>query len=175
MVNFQVGSISSAPLLELTDNPHADHVDNGLEEEDDETNEEEEEEDDDDEVAVEGTQGKGRGGGREEEEEGFNNEREGERKEVSRGNEMEHETKEVADVLVDSIRASREDDFSPSSSPRHHHVGSSGDQRDLSNESESIYGLAWSQTDAWIFASLNYHGELTITPVPAAEKYRILL
>jgi len=40
---------------------------------------------------------------------------------------------------------------------------------------DSVYGVAWSCCDAWIFASLSYDGRVVINHVPAAEKYKILL
>ena len=40
---------------------------------------------------------------------------------------------------------------------------------------QSIFGLAWSAADAWIFASLSLDGRAIINHVPPAEKYKILL
>lgn len=40
---------------------------------------------------------------------------------------------------------------------------------------DSVYGLAWSAVNAWIFASLSYDGKLAIHGVPSGEKYKILL
>jgi len=40
---------------------------------------------------------------------------------------------------------------------------------------ESVYSVAWSCCDAWIFASLSYDGRVVINHVPPAEKYKILL
>lgn len=63
-----------------------------------------------------------------------------------------------------------------------------GDLEDPANEREgdkliktydehedSVYSVAWSCCDAWIFASLSYDGRLVINHVPPAEKYKILL
>lgn len=63
-----------------------------------------------------------------------------------------------------------------------------GDLEDPQNEKEgdllvktfeehedSVYSVAWSCYDAWIFASLSYDGRLVINHVPPAEKYKILL
>lgn len=40
---------------------------------------------------------------------------------------------------------------------------------------DSVYGLAWSAAEPWVFASLSYDGRVAINTVPAAEKYQILL
>lgn len=40
---------------------------------------------------------------------------------------------------------------------------------------DTIYAVAWSTYDAWIFASLSYDGRVVVNHVPPAEKYKILL
>lgn len=40
---------------------------------------------------------------------------------------------------------------------------------------DSVYAVAWSTADPWVFASLSYDGRLVINRVPRAEKYKILL
>lgn len=40
---------------------------------------------------------------------------------------------------------------------------------------ESVYSVAWSACDAWVFASVDYSGRVAINHVPSAEKYKILL
>ena len=40
---------------------------------------------------------------------------------------------------------------------------------------DSVYSIAWSVCDPWIFASLSYDGRVAIRNVPSEEKYRILL
>lgn len=40
---------------------------------------------------------------------------------------------------------------------------------------QSVFGVAWSAADAWIFASLSLDGKVVINHVPPAEKYKILL
>ena len=40
---------------------------------------------------------------------------------------------------------------------------------------ESVYSVAWSACDAWVFASLSYDGRVVINHVPSTEKYKILL
>lgn len=40
---------------------------------------------------------------------------------------------------------------------------------------DSVYSVAWSACDAWVFASLSYDGRLAVNHVPPAEKYKILL
>ena len=39
----------------------------------------------------------------------------------------------------------------------------------------SVFAVAWSAADAWIFASLSLDGKTVINHVPPAEKYKILL
>lgn len=63
-----------------------------------------------------------------------------------------------------------------------------GDLEDPQNEKEgdqlikrydehedSVYSIAWSCYDAWIFASLSNDGRVVVSHVPPAEKYKILL
>ena len=40
---------------------------------------------------------------------------------------------------------------------------------------ETVYSIAWSANNAWVFASLSYDGRIVINHVPAATKYKILL
>jgi len=40
---------------------------------------------------------------------------------------------------------------------------------------DSVYGIAWSAVNAWVYASLSYDGKAVIHTVPAGEKYKILL
>ena len=40
---------------------------------------------------------------------------------------------------------------------------------------ESVYSVAWSACDAWLFASLSYDGNVVVNCVPSKEKYKILL
>ena len=40
---------------------------------------------------------------------------------------------------------------------------------------ESVFGVAWSAVDAWVFASVSYDGKLFARSVPSATKYQILL
>ena len=40
---------------------------------------------------------------------------------------------------------------------------------------DSVYSVAWSQSNAWLFASVSYHGIVMINFVPSSEKYKILL
>ena len=40
---------------------------------------------------------------------------------------------------------------------------------------DSVYQIAWSCTDPWIFASLSYDGRIVINRVPRLSKYSILL
>eukprot|EP00884_Botryococcus_braunii_P002201 jgi/Botrbrau1/11982/Bobra.0115s0018.1 len=40
---------------------------------------------------------------------------------------------------------------------------------------DSVYGVAWSSSDPWVFASVSYDGRLAINHVPSQVKYKILL
>jgi WD40 repeat protein len=40
---------------------------------------------------------------------------------------------------------------------------------------ESVYSIAWSLSDPWLFASLSYDGRLVIDHIPRQIKYKILL
>jgi hypothetical protein len=40
---------------------------------------------------------------------------------------------------------------------------------------DSVYGLAWSAVDPWMFASLSYDGRVVLNRVPKSVKYRVLL
>ncbi|KAL7751545.1 Serine/threonine-protein kinase [Sorochytrium milnesiophthora] len=40
---------------------------------------------------------------------------------------------------------------------------------------DSVYSVAWSATDPWVFASLDYGGRLLVNTVPKETKYKILL
>eukprot|EP00823_Brevimastigomonas_motovehiculus_P004268 TRINITY_DN2768_c0_g1_i1.p1 TRINITY_DN2768_c0_g1~~TRINITY_DN2768_c0_g1_i1.p1 ORF type:complete len:364 (-),score=87.23 TRINITY_DN2768_c0_g1_i1:413-1504(-) len=63
-----------------------------------------------------------------------------------------------------------------------------GELEDPSNEREgdrlvkafddhdySVYNVAWSYTEAWVFASVAYDGRVVVNKVPKSEKYKILL
>ncbi len=65
-----------------------------------------------------------------------------------------------------------------------------GDVVDVSNQSDvldmciqrsehqaesSVYDIAWSVCDAWLYASLSFDGQVNINHVPSKEKYKILL
>lgn len=40
---------------------------------------------------------------------------------------------------------------------------------------DSVYGLAWSAADPWLFASMSYDGRLVVNKVPKNIKYKILI
>lgn len=40
---------------------------------------------------------------------------------------------------------------------------------------DSVYDVAWSAADPWVFASLGYDGNVVVNHVPSKEKYKILL
>lgn len=45
----------------------------------------------------------------------------------------------------------------------------------IDQHEDSVYGLAWSACDAWMFCSLSYEGRVILNHVPSTEKYKILL
>ncbi|CAM9246629.1 unnamed protein product [Phaeothamnion confervicola] len=47
--------------------------------------------------------------------------------------------------------------------------------RSFEGHEESVYSVAWSARDPWLFASLSYDGRITVDHVPSTEKYKILL
>ncbi|KAG9303418.1 hypothetical protein G9A89_013744 [Geosiphon pyriformis] len=47
--------------------------------------------------------------------------------------------------------------------------------RTYDQHEESVYGVAWSPYDAWVFCSLSYDGRAVVNRVPREEKYKILL
>jgi len=40
---------------------------------------------------------------------------------------------------------------------------------------DSVYSIAWSAADPWVFASVSYDGRVVINAVPREEKYKIIL
>jgi len=40
---------------------------------------------------------------------------------------------------------------------------------------DSVYGLAWSAADPWLFASLSYDGRVVVNKVPKNVKYKVLI
>jgi len=47
--------------------------------------------------------------------------------------------------------------------------------RSYEDHEDSVYSVAWSKGDAWVFCSLSYDGRAMVNTVPSAEKYKILL
>ena len=47
--------------------------------------------------------------------------------------------------------------------------------RTIDQHEESIYSIAWSPADAWMYCSLSYDGRVILNHVPSTEKYKILL
>jgi WD40 repeat protein len=43
------------------------------------------------------------------------------------------------------------------------------------HHSDAVYSVAWSASDAWVFASVDFQGNVSINNVPSTEKYKILL
>jgi len=47
--------------------------------------------------------------------------------------------------------------------------------RTIDQHEESVYAVAWSAADAWIYCSLSLDGRVLLNHVPSTEKYKILL
>ena len=47
--------------------------------------------------------------------------------------------------------------------------------RVIDQHEDSVYGVAWSPADAWMYCSLSYDGTVILNHVPSSEKYKILL
>lgn len=47
--------------------------------------------------------------------------------------------------------------------------------KDIDQHEDSVYALAWSPADAWMFCSLSLDGRIILNHVPSTEKYKILL
>ena len=47
--------------------------------------------------------------------------------------------------------------------------------RSYDQHDDSVYAVAWSAGDPWIFASLSYDGQVVINTVPQDQKYKIIL
>jgi EARP and GARP complex-interacting protein 1 len=47
--------------------------------------------------------------------------------------------------------------------------------RGIDQHEESVYAVAWSPADAWMYTSLSYDGRVILNHVPSTEKYKILL
>ncbi|KAI9598683.1 WD40-repeat-containing domain protein [Syncephalis fuscata] len=45
----------------------------------------------------------------------------------------------------------------------------------FTDHDDSVYGVAWSQANPWLIASISYSGRLVMSYVPSEEKYKILL
>ena len=47
--------------------------------------------------------------------------------------------------------------------------------RVIDQHEDSVYSVAWSPADAWMYCSLSYDGTVILNHVPSTEKYKILL
>ena len=47
--------------------------------------------------------------------------------------------------------------------------------RSYDQHDDSVYAVAWSATDPWVFASASYDGHVVINVVPEDQKYKIML
>lgn len=45
----------------------------------------------------------------------------------------------------------------------------------LNQHTDTVYSVAWSPADAWVFCSMSLDGRVYLNHVPAAEKYKLLL
>ncbi|TPX39465.1 hypothetical protein SeLEV6574_g07186 [Synchytrium endobioticum] len=69
---------------------------------------------------------------------------------------------------------------SPPDSPRSDASSDGGKPTDgvvatYDQHEDSVYSVAWSSGDPWIFASLSYDGRVVVNMVPRAHKYKIIL
>ncbi|KAK3263763.1 hypothetical protein CYMTET_27454, partial [Cymbomonas tetramitiformis] len=78
-----------------------------------------------------------------------------------------------ADAKLEEYGAS----VSPTASPSSRSIKDPSDIQvhTYTEHEDSIYGVAWSASDPWIFATLSYDGRVVINTVPRGEKYKILL
>jgi hypothetical protein len=57
--------------------------------------------------------------------------------------------------------------------------GNTSDDQDVCVDTmelnDSVYSLAWSAADPWVYAALCYDGTVAVRNVPSKEKYKILL
>lgn len=47
--------------------------------------------------------------------------------------------------------------------------------RAIDQHEDSVYSVAWSAAEAWVYCSLSYDGRAVVNHVPSTEKYKILL
>jgi WD40 repeat protein len=47
--------------------------------------------------------------------------------------------------------------------------------KDYTEHEDSVYDVAWSACESWVFASVSYAGRVIVSSVPSSEKYKILL
>eukprot|EP01038_Epipyxis_sp_PR26KG_P011040 gene11040-14824_t len=47
--------------------------------------------------------------------------------------------------------------------------------RSMDQHEDSVYSVAWSPADAWIYCSMSFDGRIMVNNVPSTEKYKILL
>lgn len=60
----------------------------------------------------------------------------------------------------------------PAASAQHH---TDGQVSMYDEHEESVYAVAWSARDPWVFASASYDGRVAVNVVPRNVKYRIIL
>ncbi|GAB5593424.1 hypothetical protein Unana1_08324 [Umbelopsis nana] len=66
------------------------------------------------------------------------------------------------------------DDESVSSMDQPRELPTDGFLKAYDQHEDSVYSVAWSHSDIWIFASLSYDGRVVINRVPTSEKFKIL-
>lgn len=59
--------------------------------------------------------------------------------------------------------------------PSRRQDSSDGRAHTFDDHEDSVYGLAWSHADPWLFASMSYDGRLMVNRVPKNVKYKILI
>ena len=45
----------------------------------------------------------------------------------------------------------------------------------MDQHEDSVYSVAWSASEAWMYASLSVDGRVILNQIPSSEKYKILL
>lgn len=83
------------------------------------------------------------------------------------------------DSKSEASAAAEEDDTEPDGYSRYYIVLFSkpddGLVKTYEQHEDSVYSVAWSTGDPWIFASLSYDGRVVINSVPQEHKYKIIL
>ncbi|CAO3691017.1 unnamed protein product [Umbelopsis ramanniana] len=77
-----------------------------------------------------------------------------------------------ASYMGKSLDTDDEDSDSSMDEPRE--LPTDGLIKTYDQHEDSVYSVAWSHSDIWVFASLSYDGRVVINRVPTSEKFKIL-